>query len=280
MIHSPTIDVYDAAYQGEPGAFSEQAAWRLLGRDAALLPCPTLADVFEAVKHRRAAEAVIPVENSLAGTVPRAYELLVAYGLTARAEARIHIDHMLISHPSTRLSDIRRVLSHPVALEQCRQFIRSRDLAPIPVFDTAGAVGLVMQDADRRAAAIASRRAAELHGAAILAEGIQDHAENWTRFLRLSTGASPEDATGRKALVVFEVPHTCGSLSRALQHLAGLGLDLTKIESRPIPGRPFEYSFIVEMTCGEAAPRWREWLDSFGCVVSHIRLAGVFQPAC
>lgn len=271
--------IYDAAYQGEPGAFSEQAAWRLIGRDAALLPCPTLPDVFEAIKDRRAAEAVVPVENSLAGTVPRAYELLIAYGVTARAEARVHIDHMLIAHPSAQLSDIQRVLSHPVALDQCRHFIVSREFEPVPVFDTAGAVGLVMREANRNVAAIASRRAAELHGAAILAEGIQDHAENWTRFLRLTTVLDPSMRLAHKALVVFEIPHQCGSLSRALQRLAQLGLDLTKIESRPIPGRPFEYSFIVEMTCGDASPRWAEWLDSFRMSVSNVTLAGLFDPA-
>lgn len=279
MTDSRTSDRYDAAYQGEPGAFSEQAAWRLLGREAALLPCPTLPDVFEAVASRRAADAVIPVENSLAGTVPRAYELLVASGLTARAEVRVHIEHMLIAHPSTRLADVRRVLSHPVALDQCRRFIRSRDLGAVPVFDTAGAVGLVMEDGDRSIAAIASRRAAHLHGAAILAEGIQDLDENWTRFLRLSSAREPDTALARKALVIFDIPHACGSLSRALQHLATLRLDLTKIESRPIPSRPFEYSFIVEMTCGDAAPRWTEWLDSFGSVVSNVRLAGLYEPA-
>ncbi|MGH9409343.1 MAG: prephenate dehydratase [Vicinamibacterales bacterium] len=271
--------VYDAAYQGEPGAFSEQAAWRLVGRDAALLPCPTLPDVFDAIRERRAAEAVVPVENSLAGTVPRAYELLMTYGLAARAEVRVHIDHMLIAHPSARLSDIKRVLSHPVALDQCRHFIQSHGLAAVPVFDTAGAVNLVMREADRSAAAIASRRAADLHAAAILAEGIQDHDENWTRFLRLSAAHEPGGAIGQKAIVIFELPHTCGSLGRALAHLATLGLNLTKIESRPIPGRPFEYSFIVEMTCGEAPPRWSEWLHGFGSFVSSLQLAGVFDQS-
>jgi prephenate dehydratase len=265
-----------AAYQGEPGAFSEQAAWNLMGPDAPLLPCRTLGDVFEAVASGRAAQAVVPFENTLAGTVPRSYELLLEHRLTAVAETCVRVEHMLIAHPSSSPAGIRRVLSHPVALDQCRDYLRARALEAVPVFDTAGAVGAVMDDADRTVAAIASRRAADLHGAAILAEGIQDHAENWTRFLQLVPEVPAAPRAGRKAMVVFELGHTSGSLARALNVVASLGLNLTKIESRPIPGRPFEYAFLVEMTCGDLTPDWTGWMDALGAVTSTLRLIAAF----
>lgn len=264
------------AYQGAPGAFSEQAAWNLIGPTAALLPCRTIGDVFDAVTAGRARQAVVPFENTLAGTVPRAYELLLEHRLTAVAETRVHVEHMLIAHPSTPASGIRRVLSHPVALDQCRDYLRARHLEPVPVFDTAGAVAEVMGRADPAAAAIASRRAADLHGAAIVAEDIQDHAENWTRFLQLAPEGSVTNPAGRKAMVVFELKHQCGSLARALHMVASLGLNLTKVESRPIPGRPFEYAFLVEMTCGDAPPRWAGWMSVLGDVTSSLRLIATF----
>lgn len=267
---------YAAAYQGEPGAFSEQAAWQLVGRDADLLPCRTLQDVCAAVTRGEAREAVVPIENSLAGTVPRAYELLVEHRLAPLDEAIVHIDHMLIAHPSARAADIRRVLSHPVALDQCRRFIVDHGLEAEAVFDTAGAVTAVMSADDRRVAAIASRRAAELHGAVVLAEHIQDHEENWTRFLRLVPSSARGPSDGRKAIVMFELRHECGSLGRALQHLAALGLNLTKIESRPIAGRPFEYAFVIEVTCGDADPRWASWIESFSSAVTVVRYVAVF----
>lgn len=270
---------YAAAYQGEPGAFSEQAAWLLVGREADLLPCRTLQDVCAAVTGGEAREAIVPIENSLAGTVPRAYELLVEHQLAPVDEAIVHIDHMLIAHPSAQRADICRVLSHPVALDQCRRFIVQHGLEAEPVFDTAGAVTAVMAAGDPRLAAIASRRAAELHGAVVVAEHIQDHEENWTRFLRLSRPSAARDVGGRKAIVVFELRHECGSLGRALQHLAGLGLNLTKIESRPIAGRPFEYSFVIELTCGDAEPKWDHWFESFAGAVSVVRYAAVFGRA-
>jgi len=269
-----TLDGF-TAYQGAPGAFSEQAAWALAGRDARLLPRDTLPDVFDAVCREEAARAVVPFENTLAGTVPQAYELLLEHKLTVTAEASIRIEHMLIAHPSARLAGVRRVLSHPVALDQCRAFLRAHHLEPVPAFDTAGAVGVVMSDRDHASAAIASRRAAQLHDAAILAERIEDHHENWTRFLRLEPAASLNLA-GPKALVVFELRHERGQLGRALQLISTLGLNLTKIESRPIPGRPFEYAFLTEMTRDGQPPAWSTWLARLEEVTVSVKLIGTF----
>jgi len=265
----------DAAYQGEPGAYSEQAAWTLVGRGGALLPCVSLAAAFDAVQDGRARTAVVPVENSLAGTVPRAYELLLEHDLVAAGETAVHIDHVLIGRPGTRLRGIRRVLSHPVALDQCRRFIASRDLEAIAVFDTAGAVGMIMDDATGTAAAIASRRAADLHGADILATGVQDSDDNWTRFLLLTARPPDIPPRARKAILTFRLPHATGTLSRALQYLAAAGLNLTKIESRPIHGRPFEYAFVIELTCGPE-PDWPRWLGGLHPLTAETRWLGAW----
>jgi prephenate dehydratase len=221
---------------------------------------------------------VVPVENSLAGSVPNAYELLLDSTLCVTGETLVAIDHVLVAPASTRREDVRRVLSHPVALAQCRDFFRRHpELEPVAVFDTAGAVAEVITHADGRSAAIASRRAAALHGAVIVEERIQDHAQNWTRFLRLSpTPAPPADVNVTcKALVAFELPHIPGALARALTTLGDSGVNLTRIESRAIHGRPFEYRFIVELT----APARRVLdgsLEALAAVALWQRCAGVF----
>jgi len=265
----------DAAYQGEPGAYSEQAAWALVGREAALMPCVSLADVFAAVQTGRARTGVLPIENSLAGTVPRAYELLLQHQLAAAGETLVHIDHVLIGRPGTRLADVRRVLSHPVALDQCRRFIESHGVEATAVFDTAGAVSMVMGDETHTAAAVASRRAAELYGGEVLATGIQDSDENWTRFLLLRVRPAEMPARARKAILTFHLPHESGSLSRALQYVASERLNLTKIESRPIHGRPFEYAFVIELTCADR-PDWPRWLEELRSLTTELRWLGAW----
>jgi prephenate dehydratase len=267
---------YDAAYQGQPGAYSEEAAWALVGEGARLLPCETLAMLFDALVSGRAARAVVPVENSLAGTVPRAYELLLEHEVSAVAETCVRIDHVLIAAPGTRLPGVRRVLSHPVALDQCTRFIAARGVEAVPVFDTAGAVSLVMADAARDVAAIASRRAAALHRAAIIAERIQDDDENWTRFLLLARNPVAGQEQGRKAIVAFRLRHEQGTLGRALECLASQGLNLTKIESRPIRGRPFEYAFVIEAVRGEQSLAGTAWLEAFRRVAIEVRLIGCY----
>lgn len=270
---------FDAAYQGAPGAYSEQAAEAFLGTSARLLPLSTLDDVVGAVVAGRADAAVMPVENSLAGTVPNAYELLVDHALVVCGEARVAIDHVLIARAATRRSDVQRVLSHPVALAQCRAFFRRHpELEPVPVFDTAGAVLQVVREADGVSAAIASRRAATLHHAVVLEEGIQDHRENWTRFLLVRSAALPgtTSAHARKALVMFELPHRPGALSAVLNVLGARGLNLTHIESRPIHGRPFEYRFFVELAIPAGDDTLDAALGEMSGVTSWQRLAGLY----
>jgi prephenate dehydratase len=245
--------VFDAAYQGAPGAYSEQAAHQLLGATASLLPRRSLEQVFDAVVAGGARRAVVPVENTLSGTVPNVYELLLSYDLRVIGEINIHLDHVLVGTASMQLADVRRVLSHPVALAQCTDFFRKhRNIQAIPVFDTAGAVEIVMREEDGYTAAIAARRAAEIYHGVVLAEKMQDHPENWTRFLMLTRAADADIAqNANRALVAFDLHHEPGSLVKALQPLGELAVNLTKIESRPIPGQPFEYRFVVELSSAE-----------------------------
>lgn len=267
----------DAAYQGDPGAYSEQAAWTLVGRDADLLPCRSLVEMFDAVSEGRARAAVLPIENTLAGTVPRAYELLLERNLSAVRETRVHIDHVLAGRAGANAERLRRVLSHPVALDQCRRFFAaSPGIEPVPVFDTAGAVSLALEDGTGTTAAIASRRAAALHGAAVLRAGIQDHAENWTRFLLLTSSASPAQAHAEHAILAFRLPHAPGALARVLTRLADYRVNITKVESRPIEGRPFEYAFLLEVSLAATDAALPDCLRVLGTLTTDLRLLGAY----
>lgn len=240
----------DASYQGVPGAYSEEAARALLGASARLLARPTLEATFGAVAAGDARTAVVPVENCLTGAVPNAYELLFSHDLRAVGETRVRIDHVLAAPPGVRLAEVTRVMSHPVALAQCRRFFAAHPgIEPVSVFDTAGAVEMVVCEADGRSAALASRRSADLYGAVIIAERFQDHVENWTRFLLVAREDRDADvAEGCKALMTFGLPHVPGALRAALVPLAEAGVNLTRIHSQPVHGQPFEYRFILEIT--------------------------------
>lgn len=180
--------VKTCAYQGMPGAFSEDAARALVGPDESLTPCPTLTDVFDALSAGRVCRAVVPIENSLAGYVPGCADLLARHGVRVVAERAHPIAQSLIAPPGVRLASIRRVLSHPVAIAQCSRFFRAYPgIAAVPVFDTAGAVATIMRSRRPDAGAIASRRAAAVYGAVVLRDDIQDRPDNVTRFLLIET---------------------------------------------------------------------------------------------
>jgi prephenate dehydratase len=270
--------VYDAAYQGAPGAYSEEAAHTLLGPTASMLPRRSLEQVFEAVSAGGARYGVVPVENTLSGTVPNVYELLLSHDLRVVGETLTHIDHVLVGPLNVRREDVRRVLSHPVALAQCGEFFRqNRNIQAVPVFDTAGAVEIVIREDDGFTAAIAARRAATLYKANILAEHLQDHPENWTRFLLLTRpDAAGESAKANKTLVAFDLPHEPGALARALQALADREVNLTKIESRPIAGKPFEYRFVVELTVDDGAEKLARAVDHMKAVTPWLRVLGAY----
>ncbi len=241
------------AIQGEPGSNSHLATKELLG-EVELLSCALSAEVFEALANSRTADAaVLPVENSLHGAVADHSGLLLEHGVVAVAELSLRIRHALQAAPGVPLSAVRRVLSHPVALSQCRRFFAEHPgVQAVPFYDTAGAVKHVVATSAQDAAAIAAPYAAEVYGAEILATNLEDDPLNFTRFLLL---ARPEDAERlrpagappNKLSVAFDLPHRPGSLVGALSALAAAGADLTRIESRPVPGRPWEYIFFIDL---------------------------------
>lgn len=253
MTETPTVR--DAAYQGQPGAYSEQAARRMCGTDATLLPCETLAQAFAAVAAGRARCAIVPLENTLAGTVPGVVALLLESGFVVHGETAEHIDHVLAAPPGATLDGVREILSHPMAIAQCERFFHAhRAVRAVPVFDTAGALQMVMREGDRSRAAIASQAAATLYGASILARHLQDHASNYTRFIRVARPPAPPLASGPcRVLLAIRLAHQPGTLAMALQRLADFDVNLTRIDSAPVAGSPFEYEFVLEGTLGRSA---------------------------
>jgi prephenate dehydratase len=241
---------YDAAFQGSHGAFSEDAAYRLLPSHAELVPCARLEDVFEAVDNGTSRYGVIPVENTLAGSVHQSYDLLFEYDLTIVGETICQIEHALIGVPGARLDGVRKALSHPIALAQCENFFRANPwIEPVSVYDTAGAVELILKNGDAGWAAIASSRAAGLLGATVLKESIQDSPENYTRFLLISKPMEMvrPQSLNYKRTIVFRIANEPGTLCRALQPFATRGVDIAKIESRPVKGSRFEYMFYLDL---------------------------------
>ncbi|MGH7607484.1 MAG: prephenate dehydratase, partial [Gemmatimonadales bacterium] len=248
------------AIQGEAGSFSHAAALALLGPALELLPCATFDELFRAVDHGTAARGIVPIENTLAGSVHENYDLLSTHPLHVVGETFLRIRHCLIARPGTALDEIRRVASHPVALAQCRRFFQTHpDLVAVPAYDTAGSVRNLMAGTEPTDAAIASALAARLYGAAVIAEDLEDHAENYTRFLVVAR--DPADVRGAtKTLLMLTLDNVPGALHRALGVFAARGLDLNKIESRPLPGRPWEYLFYLDVL-GQSRRPVEEALD-------------------
>ena len=265
-----------ASIQGELGSFSHVAALQALGEEAQVYQCRTFRQAFEAVAQGDACYAVLPIENSLVGSIHENYDLLAEFGLPIVGETEVRVSLSLLARPGTRLEAIRRVHSHPVALNQCRRFLASLvDVEPVAGYDTAGSIWEVMERGSMRDAAIGSPFAARLHGASVLAEGIEDDPQNFTRFLVVArTAVAPRGAV--KTSLMITLRHEPGSLLRALEPLAKHGLNVTKIESRPLRGRPWEYVFYLDVVGpGDASAAVTE-LDS---VVAGVRVLGCYQPA-
>jgi prephenate dehydratase len=243
-----SIAIRTVAIQGELGSNSHMAALAMLG-DIEIVPCSLSAEVFEAVLTARVDAAVLPIENSLHGSVAEHYDLLLEHPVRIDAESLLRIRHNLIAAPGVALADIRTVLSHPVALSQCRTFLAGFTQAKaLPFYDTAGSVKHLMASSLRDTAGVAPELAATEYGANILIPGIEDHAENYTRFHLLRRSADPRpQTTPDKLSLAFAVDHRPGTLVAALEQLRDTGADLTKIESRPVPGKPWEYVFYVDL---------------------------------
>jgi len=238
-------------FQGEPGAFSESAAVQLLGEEIQTVPRATFDATFAAIAEGAADALLVPVENTLAGSVLRVYDLLLESPLEMCAETILPIEHQLMGMPGARREDLRAVASHPMALAQCERFFAANpQFKRVPAEDTAGSVREMMERGDKHYAAIAGRRAAAHYGAVILQENIQDNAENFTRFVLL---LPPEEAArfrgpdARKVSLAMRLAHKPGALLASLEPFAKNGANLLKIESRPIHGKPWEYQFFLDM---------------------------------
>jgi prephenate dehydratase len=231
------------AYQGEPGAYSEAAA-RLYSPHADTLPCKTFDEVFDAVRQKRATHGIVPMENSIGGTIHRNYDLLVDHEIPITGEVELDVVHCLQALPGTRLEDVKIVYSHPQALAQCEQYLKELGVTVEAVYDTAGGAKLVAEQRLKDAAALASHRAAEVFGLHVLQEAVQDFEYNITRFFVIG-GAQPAEAN--KTTIVFALPSTPGSLFKALSVFALRDINLSKLESRPMRGRPWEYLFYVDI---------------------------------
>src|SRR5712671_3090117 len=235
------------AFQGARGAFSEEAAIKLLGEEITLVPRPSFESLFEAINDQSANCILAPIENSLAGFVHACYDLLLDSKLFISGEVIIPINHYLIGCPGASFAAIKTVESHPVALDQCRRFLAANpQLRRIAAEDTAGSVARIMAAGDQTRAAIAGRRAAEQYGGVILREHLEDSSENYTRFLLLTPAEELVDETDKISLVI-ELPHQPGALHDALEPFARRGIDLLKIHGRPVKGRPWEYCFYLDL---------------------------------
>jgi prephenate dehydratase len=266
------------AYQGEPGAYSEAAALRF-NPSADLLPCESFDDVSSAVEGGKATHGILPMENSIGGSVHGNYDLLVQHELPIVGEVTLRIVHHLLGYPGTRVEDVKRIYSHPQALAQCERFLRRfKDVEAIATYDTAGSAKLIRDGELRDAAAIASRRAAEIFHLHVLQSDIQDFPDNITRFVIISRIADPADEIeANKTSVVFSVPNEPGALFKALSVFALRGIDLTKLESRPIRGRPWEYLFYADIAVARHDLRCARALTHLAEFARSLRTLGTYR---
>ena len=264
------------AFQGERGAFSEDAAVHLLGDSIETVPRPTFEALFSAISDGLADYILAPIENTLAGSVHKSYDLLLESNLHVIRETISPIVHNLIALPGAAFEQIASVESHPVALAQCESFFRAHPrIRRVASLDTAGSVRDVMHAGDPSRAAIAGRRAAEIYGGEILREHLEDHRENWTRFLLLSVTPETSEHSDKLSLVLH-LEHKPGALKRALDVFAGRGINLLKIESRPIPGHPWEYRFYLDLQTSLSDAHAQKALKELRTSARELRVLGCY----
>ena len=268
------------AFQGERGAFSEEAAMRLLGNEIEPVPRPTFEATFAAIEEGLADRILAPIENSLAGSVHRSYDLLVESKLSIIGEVVISIAMNLIGVPGTTLEKIATVESHPVALAQCEQFFSAHsNLKRIAVEDTAGSVREIMAADDLTRAAIAGRRAAEIYRGEILQEHLEDHRENYTRFLLLTAEAPRVAEEADKLSLVIQLSHQPGALYHALGAFSLRNINMLKIESRPVQGHPWQYRFYLDLQASTNDSEVKEALGELEHLTDSVRILGCYPSA-
>jgi prephenate dehydratase len=273
-----------AAFQGEPGAFSHKAAMDLLGPEVVVQPRQRFEDVFAALRDGEADAAVIPIENTLHGSVHENYDHLLQFDFRIVAETNVRIVHNLIAMPGVRFKDVKRVFSHPVALNQCLDFFKANpQVVREPFYDTAGSVKMVMAEGLQDAAAIASAVSAEIYGAKILKRSIEDDRQNFTRFFLLRRADQPplvldeQGKKGWKTSLVFTIRNQPGSLFKALSAFALRELSMIKIESRPLRGKPWEYLFYVDFLGNTEDERVQRALSHLQELADLLRVLGCYR---
>jgi len=268
------------AFQGEPGAYSELASMEYFGEMTNSLPFESFRDVFAAVENGKAEYGILPIENSLAGSIHQNYDLLLENDLQIKGEYLLRVSHCLLSLPGTKLEDIERVRSHPQALAQCASNLNQMAVDPVIANDTAGSARLLAENNETGTAVLASRRAAEVYGLEMLREDMEDNKENYTRFVILtgtdsiSKGVLPGDEF--KTSIVFNLDHEPGTLYKALSVFALAEIDLTKIESRPIAGKPWQYMFYIDFAEKENSQVGKQALDKLSKFTPFLKVLGSY----
>jgi prephenate dehydratase len=286
MGHKPNLRV---AFQGELGAFSQQAARQLLGDEIVVVPCQRFDEMFQAVASGKVDAAAVPIENTLHGSVHENYDHLLHFELPIVAETNVRIVHNLIAMPGVTFKRIKKVYSHPVALNQCLKFLAAHpEMERTPFYDTAGSVKMLAEEKSADGAAIASSVAAEIYGAHILRKSIEDDRQNFTRFFLLRRPGKPSGAMAVseaarnhaakdwKTSVVFTTRNTPGALFRAMSAFALRDLSLTKIESRPLRGKPWEYLFYLDFSGKAGDEKSKRALAHLGEIADFLRVLGSY----
>lgn len=266
------------AFQGEHGAYSEQAAAIHFGPKVETIPCRALRQVFQSVEEGKAQNGIVPAENSLEGSVNDTYDLLLESALKISGEVKMRINHCLLALPDTKLEDLKIVYSHPQALAQCAEFLQRLHVTTEPAYDTAGSAKMIHERKLREAGAVASERAAEIYGLRILRREIENLPENFTRFFVMGhVDAAP---TGRdKTSVVFGTTHTPGSLHKALGELALRRINLMRIESRPVRTVPWQYHFFVDFEGHRSENDCSEALEALAKSTTFLKVLGSYPQS-
>ena len=267
-----------AAFQGELGAYSEMAVYNFFGQNIEVKPCKSFDDVFENVKIGKVNYGVVPIENSIEGSVNRTYDLFLEYDLKVCGEIIIRVSHCLIAHKNSKLEQIKTVFSHPQALAQCRKFLEKHNLKAISTFDTAGSVKMIKEEKMMDSAAIASERAAQIYGMTILEREIEDAKNNSTRFFVLDKQDSPYSGED-KTSIIFAAKSIPGALHKVLKEFADRNINLTKIESRPTKQTPWEYHFYLDFEGHRTETKCQEALKNIKDKTLFIKILGSYKAA-
>lgn len=268
------------AFQGEDGAYSQEAIFQTFGTETETLACRTFLDIFRAVENHAADLAMVPIENSTAGAINQSYDLLLDYDLKITREVIHRVRHALMSVPGLAMNGITRVYSHPQALAQCERFIADKGWEPVTAYDTAGAAKQLAASHEPHAAAIASETAARMYGLEILARGIEDLSNNYTRFFVVGHTETPRAAQSEsKTSLVFATQHVPGALYQCLGEFATRGINLTKLESRPDRQRAWHYYFYLDFEGHWDDAPWREALIGLSSKTSFLKVLGSYPAA-